>query len=269
MSQSQPFFAVMLMLVLAGVIVVLLFGSSRRSGKIWAIVALVIAMAAVAFIAGVFVVRSSGRLPVVVMPQPRPELRKFPVHAPATIPATQTNWLWVNDWSAFVSTTNFNGFRAESTDSAPTDSDSRTEAINDAARGLTQMVLAHPRLTRPLAQRNDIERQVTAVLNSGSLINGRYVYRTDRSYGSLYKTYLLIDTSPSKLDPLVRQINQQISVTRQRNLTAAGSVAATVLVVLLLYAFLNTVTKGYFVWKLRAAMILLMIGAVMAAAVMM
>jgi hypothetical protein len=268
-------FGIIPIVVVLLVLVKVMFGPERRN-KFWVAFGLGMALLVLLGWANRFHTHFSGwprlerssRAQVHSPPLP-PAVRTSGVRGvrPATGPATQTSWLWVNDWSAFVSSTNFNGFRAESSDSCPTDSESRREAIADATRGLTQIVQAHPRLTRPLG-RGEIERQITAALQEGSLIQGRYVHRTDKSYGSLYKTYLLVDTSPARLDPLVKRLNQQISAQRRQTLTAAGSTAATILVVLLLYAFLNTVTKGYFVWKLRAAALLMMIAAVMVAAVM-
>lgn len=182
-------------------------------------------------------------------------------------PATQTAQLWIDDWNAFVNSSHFSGFRAESTDVCPTEQESRAEAAGNAVDILMQRVSNDPRVDQALARLNGsremIKQRLASAIQSGSLVEGQYIHTTEKPYGTLYKTYLLIDTSAEKLNPLIQQLNRQIVAQRRQTLTAAGSIAATVLVVLLLYAFLNTVTKGYFIWRLRAAVILALIAGVL------
>lgn len=189
--------------------------------------------------------------------------------APATQSAQsqRSSQLWVADWQAYRNNTNFNGFRVESSDTSPTAQASLEEARRQAVSELQRMLLSDPRVSRAMGNlrmsRPVLTQRIEAEIRTGSMVVGQSVHSIDKSYGTLWKTYLLIDTSPGAMNRLVGQITRDANLQRRQVFTTAGSLAALMLVIVLLYAFLNTVTKGYFVWKLRAAVILVLIAGVL------
>lgn len=288
----MAFFGIIPIVVVLLVLLKVLFGPERRN-KFWGSFGLVIALV-VLCLSALRMHRDFGGGPRIVrMEQIPPNLigsqqalqqrgiRSMTIPATQTgndwslrtfsdatdAPTTQISQLWVDDWQAYLNSTNFRGFRAESSDVSVTELESRGQAIHHASEVLMQSLAGDSRIRQLMrntsANREMIRQQIEFAIQSGSVIVSQCVRTTEKSYGTLWKTYLLIDTSPAKLDPLVRQLTQQLAVHRKEKLTAAASIGATMLVVLLLYAFLNTVTKGYFIWRLRAGVILVLIAGVL------
>lgn len=196
----------------------------------------------------------------------------LPTLSPSTPPTTQASEAWVSDWGTYLRETSFKGFRAESSDTCVTPGEAVEQAIRTAAERVYAMVKNRPELAnRPMLPNRRGEdllmQELVHAIASEQLIVDQTMLRTEKSYGTLWKSYLLIDTSPQRLNPLVKNIGRTLATDRRQTYAAAGSIAATMVVVLLLYAFLNTVTKGYFIWRLRATALLLMIVVVMGAAV--
>lgn len=242
-------------------------GSCRRGGAPIGLILLVVLGGFLMIGLRMSRIRSDfGGVPAIVRVSPARVQVATPAARASTGPSSQTSKLWIDDWTAFTNSSRFSGFRVESSDTCATEAESLNEAIQAAARDLYTVVSTRPEVqsrTMIPNQSNLLMQQVTSAVVSQEVVAEQFIRTTEKSYGTLWKTFLLIDTSPSKINPLVRRINQQVSATQKRTLTTAGSIAATMLVVLLLYAFLNTVTKGYFIWRLRAAVILVLIAGVL------
>jgi hypothetical protein len=186
---------------------------------------------------------------------------------PSTHPTTQISNLWLEDWSNFVKTTHWNGFRAESSDTCVTEAESRQQAIDNAATTLSQMAVADPAFadTRSRdAVSQSLKNEIASHLQSGEFISDQVVRKIEKSYGTLYKSYLLIDAPNSTVASLNQFARDTLSQTKSNEVTTWASTAGLFLVIVLLYAFLNAATKGYFVWKLRAAALMMLIVAVLA-----
>ncbi len=200
-----------------------------------------------------------GRSVVDIRPSPATQT------SPSTMASTKR---WVDDWVGWVNSagrgTAF--LRAVSTGPCISEPEAREQAIAQAARELKPIVLSQlvQNLRTSSFDNALLEAVITDALRSGRLIVDQYLTRTNKPYGSLWTCYLLIDRSPLALDPVVQRVYKasQAHVTLEK--TKWLSIAALAAVIVLLYAFLNAATKGYFVWRLRSVALLIAIAAVLA-----
>jgi hypothetical protein len=190
-----------------------------------------------------------------------------PLPSIATTQQAQTSGkLWVDDFVAFVNRSDPTNrwLRAGTSDYRATESEAREEAMVQVYEVLAaRLANSAPRSMQPSVT------QIRDALNTDSPLNNAflkdvYVQRVERPYGPVWSCTYLVDASQrnlANLSYLVQRDNTR-QVVRVRNVLA--SLAGLALVVVLLYAFVNTVTRGYFAWRLRAVATLLLIGAVLA-----
>ncbi|MBE0534693.1 MAG: hypothetical protein IH624_03425 [Phycisphaerae bacterium] len=100
---------------------------------------------------------------------------------------------------------------------------------------------------------------VEADLTSGGLIVDRFTQRLSGSMtGSIWREAVLVDVSDEKIRSLAEQktaaVRQDRTTWAKMGLTLAGMFA----LISAVYVFLNAATKGYYVWALRVAVIVLM-----------
>src|SRR5262249_54823689 len=109
-----------------------------------------------------------------------------------------------------------------------------------------------------------LQDQIQASLGRGEFIKDEQVVRIATPYGDVWTAGVLVDASPQK----VQEIARQYASTAQRQVESTAvtwsGLGALTLVILLTYAFLNWATKGYFVWRLRAAAVMVVILALLA-----
>jgi hypothetical protein len=153
---------------------------------------------------------------------------------------------WVEDWSGFIANSQpgQNWLRAESRSPATSPQEAQQQAINEAVEML--LPLAQTSLYGPTPLRQDLVGQLRGQLSQGQLIVDRFVQRVDRPYGQLYTATLLIDGSPAAVEGLTANLTQVRTKQRKAVLSTAGSLAALMGVIALLYLFLTAVTKGYY-----------------------
>ncbi len=98
-----------------------------------------------------------------------------------------------------------------------------------------------------------IRQQLQAALERNELVADRFSQQLDGAFGHVWRAALLIDADPSQLTTIVQQA-QTAAQHQQRHSIATGMAVLLMLaLVLVLYYVLNELTKGYFVWNLRAA----------------
>jgi hypothetical protein len=278
---SAIFLLVVLVLGLA--LAVALSGRHRAAATVVVVLVLLFVGAALArFKVRARVAHDLHGMPSLVQVRPVPNTQLVEVHRPdgttafvrwpASLPATTQSAAkrWVDDWPGFVNSLQSSGglpelfIRAESKGPCVSESEARQEAIADAARQLEPVVLARATMIAGPMPLSEVEAQVLAALRSGRLISDQHLVRTDKSYGSLWTCSLLVDRSPLATDPIVQRLIESSRAKLATGTTQWLSVAALTVVVVLLYAFLNAATKGYFVWRLRAVALLALIAAVLA-----
>ncbi|MGH7180195.1 MAG: hypothetical protein ACREJC_22645 [Tepidisphaeraceae bacterium] len=173
------------------------------------------------------------------------------LHQPSgstTLAAAFADKPWVDDWATFVNTHPRNLFICGSSRTPCT---SEEQALNDAYTDAARQLIPIGAL-----KGHDLERQLIAVLRKGQLVSDRFVQTYDRPYGRVYNASVLLDASPASLGSLRRSLasenRAQIAEYARRGASFVGLIA----VVTLLYWMVNAVTRGYFMWTLRSAALL-------------
>jgi hypothetical protein len=181
---------------------------------------------------------------------------------------------WADDWSGFINANSSQRWltaisespgttEAEATDSA------KRAAVDDLAKLIRDQMNARaardagPHIT---VSREWVHDQVLSSLRrnvNDMIVRDVFVQRYSRPYGDVWQSSILIDASPKVIDKLVDSYNMAARVRTAETKRSAFAVGGIVAVIVLLYFFLNTITKGYFMWRLRAVALLGAIAAVL------
>jgi hypothetical protein len=97
------------------------------------------------------------------------------------------------------------------------------------------------------------------------LVPDTFVQRFSRPYGEVWQASMLIDASQPNIQKLNQSYNQHATSQSKKRTSTFGALAGIAIVIGLMYAFINAVTKGYFMWRLRAVAILVVIAVVLVA----
>jgi len=176
---------------------------------------------------------------------------------------------WVEDFSGFLNTKpNSRFIIAKSADSCMTQAEANHQALESACAQLTEL-LDHTSLRSPgdsfrrtpfggaqVASRFTRKVISTDILK-GNFILDRFVQSFKGTAGRIWRQALLIDASAEKLEQLA---HRKAVVIRTKRRTWAGmflSIVGLLVLIIVVYAFLNAATKGYYVWSLRVAGIVL------------
>lgn len=170
---------------------------------------------------------------------------------------------WVDDFAIFASR---NGQRvwikALSRSPAVTAGEAEQQAIDDAVSQLEPRVRDRARLDGRDAISWMLQRQIRAALQDSGMIRDRFVQRFERPYGELWQVALLIDASSKRIGSLAEKCDRVLAVQQRTYRQTALSVAGVIALVCVVYVFLNSVTRGYFVWSLRAGALAIIAGGV-------
>jgi hypothetical protein len=147
---------------------------------------------------------------------------------------------------------------AKSTESCLTEAEANSQAMGDACNQLTELLRRSPRAQATPS----LPRNVTAndILEREFIVD-RFVQSFDGRAGKIWRQALLLDASAGRLEELAHHKALVARKIRWSWARMAGSVAGLLALITVIYAFLNAATKGYYVWSLRIA------GIVLAAAV--
>jgi hypothetical protein len=113
-----------------------------------------------------------------------------------------------------------------------------------------------------------IFRQAEQAVLSGQVVEDQFVQSFQHSYGKTWRAGLLLDVSPTRMDPMRQSLTREIGSDHQRSRSSAFAVVGIAAVISLLYLFLNAATRGYFRSSLQwGAVAILVIGALMVMAI--
>ena len=137
-----------------------------------------------------------------------------------------------------------------------TDGEANRQALENACAQLTQMLSRVTRrrsgVPKPLASRVEADD----ILES-NLVLDRFVQSFEGSAGRIWRQALLIDGSTSKLEQLA---HRKVMMARTMKMNWAKmffTVFGLIVLITIVYVFLNAATKGYYTWSLRIAGIVL------------
>jgi len=180
----------------------------------------------------------------------------------ASIKADFVEKSWIEDFSGFLNTKpNSRFIIAKSADSCMTEAEANRQAFENACTQVTKMLdQASRRLSR-------IPAPFTLPVNSDDILKGdfildRFVQSFKGTAGRIWRQALLIDASAEKVTQLA---HRKAVMVRARKMTWVRMFLSTVGLLVLItvaYTFLNAATKGYYVWSLRVAGIVLVLIAI-------
>ena len=175
----------------------------------------------------------------------------------ASIKADFVEKPWIEDLSGFLNARpNSRFIIAKSADSCMTQAEANRQAVENACAQVTKM------LDQVSQRLSKISAPFTLPVNSNDILKGdfiidRFVQSFKGTAGRIWRQAFLIDASDEKLTELARR---KAVVARARKMTWARmslSIIGLLVLITVVYAFLNAATKGYYVWSLRVAGIVL------------
>jgi len=165
---------------------------------------------------------------------------------------------WVENFAAFVNSNPGSRFTvARSQSSCTSEIEAQQEATNNACYQvealLNQMAPKRPCLPQHL--------KVTAADIDEQLIADRFVQSFEGAAGRIWRQALLIDTSPAKINKLLRLKTGQLRSDRVTWARLIFELLGMVLLICMVYVFLDAATRGYYTLALRIAAVVLIITA--------
>ena len=164
---------------------------------------------------------------------------------------------WVEDFSAFFNTTpNSQFIIAKSAESCMTEAEANRQAMQNACSQVADMIGQIP------PRRSGVPISFAKPVNSADILEGgfildRFVQSFEGAAGKIWRQALLVDASAEKIKNLAQR---KAVIARVRKRGFAGmffSIIGLIVLITVVYAFLNAATKGYYAWSLRIAGVVL------------
>jgi hypothetical protein len=183
---------------------------------------------------------------------------------------------WADDWTLFRNANSSKRYlKADSRGPATSEAEALASARQAAVEQLLPLIRSTLRANASMVRGDKIvvtdqwlrDRLDYSVKSNASkvLVSDTFVQRFARPYGDVYQASILIDASQPNIQLLNRSYNQAAAAEFGQRAVTFGAAAGLALVIGLLYAFINAVTRGYFMWRLRAAALVVAIASVLIA----
>ncbi|HUW82814.1 MAG TPA: hypothetical protein VMZ31_08465 [Phycisphaerae bacterium] len=198
------------------------------------------------------------------------------------VTATFADKRWVDDFAAFASDEpDREWLVAYSPKVADSRHDAHQQVLHTAAAKLRPYLRDYlrgqpSRRAQGFAEYPDdvLDAQIETVLRSGELIADRFVQRVRRPYGDVWREALLIPASADWIASMGVEASNRLGTRRDYIVAQAGSkraewirmvlsIAGLIALICVMYLFLNFATKGYYVWALRGAAVVIAVAAVL------
>jgi len=175
------------------------------------------------------------------------------------IPIRFTEKPWLEDFATFASTRPQRAFIiARSLGTCTSESEANQQALDDARARLTEAIGNRPeRKLGPSAP----PITATDVLQGGFIVD-RFAQSLEGSAAKIWRQALLIDVSGPKLAQLSKVKVVEYRQVRESYARMALSAVGVIVLIGVIYFFLNMATRGYYEWSLRIAGVVLAIVAV-------
>ena len=160
---------------------------------------------------------------------------------------------WVEDFSGFLNTRpNSRFIIAKSAESCMTEAEANQQAVQSACTQIADMLgqVSPRRSGVPVSFARPVDS--TDILD-GNFILDRFVQSFEGAAGKIWRQALLVDVSTEKLKNLAQQ-KAIIALARKTGFARMFfSIVGLIVLITVVYTFLNAATKGYYVWSLRVA----------------
>ncbi len=160
---------------------------------------------------------------------------------------------WVEDFSGFLNTRpNSRFIIARSAEGCMTEAEANHKAVENACTQVANMLGQTPQ------RRSGVPVSFFKPVNSNDILDGdfildRFVQSFEGTAGKIWRQALLVDVSVEKLKNLAQR-KAVIAQVRKTNFARMFfSIFGLIILITVVYAFLNAATKGYYVWSLRIA----------------
>ena len=160
---------------------------------------------------------------------------------------------WAEDFSGFLNTRpNSRFIIAKSTESCMTEAEANQQAVQNACSQVANMIGQTP------LRRSGVPVSFARPVNSTDILDGnfimdRFVQSFEGTAGKIWRQALLVDVSTEKLKNLAQR-KAVIALARKTGFARMFfSILGLIVLITVVYAFLNAATKGYYVWSLRIA----------------
>ncbi len=161
---------------------------------------------------------------------------------------------WVEDFARYASEKPERQFVvARSWETCTSENEAKTQAVRDACDQVAALV-GQKWATVP--GREPLTVSSTDLLE-GDFIADQFVQSFDGMSGRIWRQAMLIDTSAEKLSWLGSRKTAQVTVVRVTWARMILSALGVLVVIIATYLFLNMATRGYYVWSLRIAGVVL------------
>ena len=161
---------------------------------------------------------------------------------------------WVENLSGFLMNRRMDGrfIIAKSAESCMTEAEANHKAVENACTQVADM------LGQTLPRRSGVPVSFAKPVNSTDILEGnfildRFVQSFEGTAGKIWRQALLVDASTEKLKNLAQR-KAIIATVRKRHFAGMFfSIVGLIVLITVVYAFLNAATKGYYAWSLRIA----------------
>lgn len=167
---------------------------------------------------------------------------------------------WIEDFARFASTNADQHFMvARSLGTCTGESEASEQALAQARAQVAGMLDRQSARTRARLPQPQV---TTEDLFNGHLVVDRFAQSFDGSSGKIWRYAVLIDASAPKLARLADQKAREARSMRMTWARMGFSVIGVLVVIGVIYFFLNMATRGYYEWSLRIAGVILAIVAI-------
>ncbi len=160
---------------------------------------------------------------------------------------------WIEDLSSFLNTSpNSRFIIAKSAESCMTEAEANQQAVQNACSLVADM-LGHAPLRRSGVPVSFAKPVNSTDILEGNFILDRFVQSFEGTAGKIWRQALLVDASREKLKNLAQR-KAVIALARKTGFARMFfSIFGLIVLITVVYVFLNAATKGYYVWSLRVA----------------
>lgn len=167
---------------------------------------------------------------------------------------------WLEDFGPYASRKSDQAFIiARSNGTCTNESEANQQALDDARARISETL--GRRDSRWLAQLAQSPISTMDVLNGGFIVD-RFVQSFNTSGGKVWRQADLIDVSAANLAQLTQRKAWEAHSTRLSWARMALSVVGVLVLISVIYFFLNMATRGYYEWSLRIAGVVLAVVAI-------
>jgi hypothetical protein len=169
---------------------------------------------------------------------------------------------WVDDYSGFLNLDPGRQWIVGASHTAcTTEGEAKQQAAESAAMQLAPLALKRigqlDDSVHPISpSKESVQNWFESRLQTGTVLADRFVQRYLRPYGEIWREEVLVEVTPELIDECAEALLGTHIAWRSNWKRTILSVAGMVLLICLMYLFLNSVTKGYFATRLRVSAII-------------